>query len=189
MSIYFSTTVNYYGLFFERNLPDSKTPGNNLYVKRFLIPDYQRSYSWGKEKCEVLLDDILSGGTMCPLFVGATILKDKGNQTYDIVYGQQRMLTFTLFFAAMRDAIIDIGKELNIDLKKKSDEFAGKLVDISSQNSYLEPGHSLKASDFHSAFIEFEPGLSNYNKIFSFQTRGKEDLKNVRSNYLYFMTA
>lgn len=42
-------------------IPQSKSIGEYLTIKKnqkFLIPSFQRAYSWGNEQCEKLLEDL-----------------------------------------------------------------------------------------------------------------------------------
>ena len=64
----------------------------------FLIPDYQRPYKWSAQNTNQLLDDIeeAMNSNKEVYRVGTLILhKDEGN-TYNIVDGQQRTITFSL---------------------------------------------------------------------------------------------
>ncbi len=76
---------------------------------QFVIPIYQRLYSWKKEQCEQLWDDIIKiGGNdkMNGHFIGS-ILYERVDDTHSspllIIDGQQRLTTITLLFIALRD--------------------------------------------------------------------------------------
>ncbi|MFP6176630.1 DUF262 domain-containing protein [Helicobacter pylori] len=80
---------------------------------QFVIPIYQRVYSWGKEQCEQLWDDIIKiGGNdkMNGHFIGS-ILYVRDDNTHSspllIIDGQQRLTTITLLFIALRDHLND----------------------------------------------------------------------------------
>ncbi len=67
----------------------------------YQIPIYQRPYQWGKEQCEELLNDLFENYEdhgEDDYFCGSLVFiqSDKGNKTYDIVDGQQRLSTFIL---------------------------------------------------------------------------------------------
>ncbi|MCQ2715212.1 DUF262 and DUF1524 domain-containing protein [Helicobacter pylori] len=88
--------------FFEKNQ-------NN----QFVIPIYQRVYSWEKEHCKQLWDDIIKiGGNdkMNGHFIGS-ILYVRVDATHSspllIIDGQQRLTTITLLFIALRDHLND----------------------------------------------------------------------------------
>ncbi len=76
---------------------------------QFVIPIYQRLYSWKKEQCEQLWDDIIKiGGNdkMNGHFIGS-ILYARVDATHSspllIIDGQQRLTTITLLFIALRN--------------------------------------------------------------------------------------
>jgi hypothetical protein len=90
------------------------------------IPIYQRPYSWGREQAEQLLDDVIeaaglgSDGDADPsYFLGTVLLMDThGNATakltpkmsareFDVIDGQQRLVTLMTLFAALRDLEVD----------------------------------------------------------------------------------
>ena len=82
------------------------------------IPIYQRQYSWGKEQCKQLWDDILSAGKEGhDHFMGFVVYKKNKIHTLippiTIIDGQQRLTTITLILVALADRI-DSG-ELNVN--------------------------------------------------------------------------
>ncbi|MGL2643956.1 GmrSD restriction endonuclease domain-containing protein [Helicobacter pylori] len=77
---------------------------------QFVIPIYQRLYSWKKEQCEQLWDDIIKiGGNdkMNGHFIGSILYVRDGithsNNPLLIIDGQQRLTTITLLFIALRN--------------------------------------------------------------------------------------
>jgi len=70
----------------------------------YIIPDYQRPYSWENEHIEQLWDDIVSamesGEEM--YFLGPIILI-KTKEGFEVVDGQQRLITLTILFCVLRD--------------------------------------------------------------------------------------
>ncbi|GAA7355808.1 DUF262 domain-containing protein [Helicobacter pylori] len=84
--------------------PDKKSLKNILVAEDdayYQIPIYQRPYQWGKEQCEELLNDLFENYEDCrenDYFCGSLVFiqSDEGNNTYDIVDGQQRLSTFIL---------------------------------------------------------------------------------------------
>ncbi len=80
---------------------------------QFVIPIYQRLYSWGKEQCKQLWDDIIKiGGNdkMNGHFIGSILYVLDGNTHSSpllIIDGQQRLTTITLLFIALRNRSSD----------------------------------------------------------------------------------
>ena len=73
----------------------------DLFAWNLVIPDYQRSYCWGRENIVGLLEDLwhwqqkqASGEKT--FRIGTIILKDRGNGCFDVIDGQQRIITLML---------------------------------------------------------------------------------------------
>ncbi|WRA02388.1 DUF262 and DUF1524 domain-containing protein [Helicobacter pylori] len=79
-------------------------------TNQFVIPIYQRLYSWKKEQCKQLWDDIIKiGGNdkMNGHFIGSILYVLDGNTHSNnpllIIDGQQRLTTITLLLIALRN--------------------------------------------------------------------------------------
>ncbi|MGL2502160.1 GmrSD restriction endonuclease domain-containing protein [Helicobacter pylori] len=90
-------------------------------TNQFVIPIYQRLYSWKKEQCKQLWDDIIKiGGNdkMNGHFIGS-ILYVQVDATHSspllIIDGQQRLTTITLLFIALRNHSSDEVKRKEIE--------------------------------------------------------------------------
>ncbi|WP_033771350.1 DUF262 and DUF1524 domain-containing protein [Helicobacter pylori] len=101
--------------------------------RQFVIPIYQRLYSWEKKQCEQLWDDILKVGGNDKmnghfigsiLFVQDSVYTTKHNE-FLIIDGQQRLTTITLLLIALRN---HLGKEV---------EFLEKFSRKKIENNYL----------------------------------------------------
>ncbi|WP_187928774.1 DUF262 and DUF1524 domain-containing protein [Helicobacter pylori] len=92
---------------------------------QFVIPIYQRVYSWEKEQCEQLWDDIIKiGGNdkMNGHFIGSILyvrVDDTHSSPLLIIDGQQRLTTITLLFIALRNHLSDEVKILGKFSRKK----------------------------------------------------------------------
>ncbi|MCQ2768117.1 DUF262 and DUF1524 domain-containing protein [Helicobacter pylori] len=88
---------------------------------QFVIPIYQRLYSWKKEQCEQLWDDIIKiGGNdkMNGHFIGSILYVLDGNTPSSpllIIDGQQRLTTITLLLIALRNHSSDEDKRKKIE--------------------------------------------------------------------------
>ncbi|RVZ81177.1 DUF262 and DUF1524 domain-containing protein [Helicobacter pylori] len=95
--------------------------------KQFVIPIYQRVYSWEKEQCKQLWDDIIKTGGNDQIeghFIGSIVFVHDGIYTTNhnellIIDGQQRLTTITLLFIALRDHLNDEVKILGKFSRKK----------------------------------------------------------------------
>lgn len=100
---------------------------------QFVIPIYQRVYSWEKEQCEQLWDDIIKTGGNDQIeghFIGSIVFVQDGIYTTNynellIIDGQQRLTTITLLLTALRNYLND------------EDEFLEKFSCQKIQNRYL----------------------------------------------------
>src|SRR6266481_6907350 len=81
---------------------------------QFVIPIYQRTYSWTPKECEQLWNDILRTGENDALsahFVGSIVYIEKGLSQVSsqspllVIDGQQRLATVTLLLAALAKAL------------------------------------------------------------------------------------
>lgn len=96
--------------------------GNKL---TFIIPVYQRNYSWSKENCEQLFEDVINStteeGAIKAFHYFGNIVFDvqqqdlfSGYKSYVLIDGQQRITSTALFLAAIRD------EETNEQLRKSN---------------------------------------------------------------------
>ncbi len=95
-------------------------------TNQFVIPIYQRLYSWKKEQCKQLWDDIIKiGGNdkMNGHFIGSILYVLDGNTHSNnpllIIDGQQRLTTITLLLIALRNHLSDEVKILGKFSRKK----------------------------------------------------------------------
>ena len=83
--------------------------------KTYMVPPYQRDYSWNEDKWEDLFFDINDlENSKHPHYMGAIVLQTSNNKQYSIIDGQQRITTLSIFIIA----IISILKDMvtnNID--------------------------------------------------------------------------
>ncbi|GAA9521025.1 DUF262 and DUF1524 domain-containing protein [Helicobacter pylori] len=89
---------------------------------QLVIPIYQRVYSWEKEQCKQLWDDIIKiGGNdkMDGHFIGSILYVldniTHSNNTLLIIDGQQRLTTITILLTALRNHLSDEVKRKEIE--------------------------------------------------------------------------
>lgn len=96
-------------------------------TKQFVIPIYQRKYSWTIQQCRQLWNDIVRAAEDDQLkghFVGSIVYIEKGLYQISsvpqllVIDGQQRMTTLTLFLLALGKAIEDSGQTHDMTKKK-----------------------------------------------------------------------
>ena len=102
--------------------------------KRFIVPVYQRPYSWDVQQCEQLWNDVLNIERLnkSAHFMGSVVWIQKGTMGADgvtsafIIDGQQRITTVNLLLAAFADyahRYQDHGNELQFSCGKLTREY------------------------------------------------------------------
>src|SRR5664280_2788337 len=83
---------------------------------QFIIPIYQRTYSWSEKECRQLWDDIVRCGMSDKIavhFVGSIVYIESGlsQVTHQapllVIDGQQRLTTVSLLLAALATAVAE----------------------------------------------------------------------------------
>ena len=94
---------------------------------RFHIPDYQRHYSWKPEQIDQLFNDIMNEGK--GYYIGNLLVtasedtQDANIDVYDVIDGQQRLTTLSLFLLAIWEQAqewFDNGSTSKTDIKNLS---------------------------------------------------------------------
>ncbi|MGL5254314.1 MAG: DUF262 domain-containing protein [Brevinema sp.] len=101
---------------------------------RFIIPEYQRNYSWGDEEIGEFISDIIEAydrfkeDNNYSYFFGSIITESLNNnaspyEEYNLIDGQQRITTFLLFLRILYDA-----------LHQELSKFPSKMFDSTNQD-------------------------------------------------------
>ncbi len=72
--------------------------------RRYRVPRYQRPYAWGIDQITQFWEDLISNDE--PYYLGSFIFnteQEREDGYVDIIDGQQRLLTITIFMAVIRD--------------------------------------------------------------------------------------
>jgi hypothetical protein len=117
--------------------------GHLLSDRQLAIPDYQRSYSWQEDEVTELWDDVRKAMSSNALeyFLGSVVTTSTSSARQQVIDGQQRLATVSLFYAAMRDIFSARGDERASDVER---DFLGKK---NMATRMLEPRLSLNAED------------------------------------------
>lgn len=111
--------------------------------QHFVVPLFQRLYTWREENWRTLLDDVLEvyeeGGPEESHFVGSIVTKSLGATPtgvapFLVIDGQQRLTTFTLLLAALRDVAKESGDS----------ELAEKIDKLYLTNQFARGEHRYK---------------------------------------------
>ncbi|WP_286230599.1 DUF262 and DUF1524 domain-containing protein [Neobacillus mesonae] len=101
-------------------------------TKQFIIPIYQRKYSWTIEQCRQLWNDIVRAASDEEIkghFVGSIVYIEKGLYQISavpqllVIDGQQRMTTLTLLLAAFGKALRESEVKTEITSKKVKNRY------------------------------------------------------------------
>ncbi len=149
---------------------------------QLVIPVYQRVYSWEKEQCKQLWDDIIKIGgddKMDGHFIGSILyVLDRithSNNVLLIIDGQQRLTTITLLLTALRDHWSDKRKEIEdhylINSDKDGDKKFRLILSESDKDTLLSliDKDKRKPSEPSSKIVEnfklFEEWVSNTDEL------------------------
>lgn len=117
--------------------------------KRYVVPYYQRPYSWLNDNAVTLWDDLFTawkeeGTEGAGYFLGSVVLVNNASRNRDeIVDGQQRFLTLQLLLSALAHSLEngDARRKLTRYFISEEDEFAGTKAEL-----VVEPGNRYKDS-------------------------------------------
>ena len=157
-------TAMAHGLSGEHLFKGATDGGQNV----FEIPEYQRPYVWKKDNWEALFSDLTDNDA--GYFVGAIICADKSSTTtaytrYDVVDGQQRLTTLSIFLAAIYNELETRRKILKEKLDTEFDDF---WDEHSARFSQIKRSLTVKTSDgkFRTRVLpQNEDNLNDYFNI------------------------
>lgn len=138
----------------------------------FVIPEYQRSYSWGITNCDKLWQDIeefISSGASDPYFFGTIIVDCSESNKFSLIDGQQRTTTFLLLLKALLIKLNDVIENIPTD----DDSAALKAGLVENRNKIMAILYKAEAEDI--------PGMLKDNT----KTQGKLIIDNKSINELY----
>lgn len=107
---------------------------------KYVVPEYQRNFTWKRDQAEELFDDVSQGS----LFLGTIVLdvNDEKSSRISIVDGQQRITTVFLFLSACKYHAQKINSEAqSLEIQRKIsfiDDTSGKM-----NSSKLVPSPSI----------------------------------------------
>ena len=145
--------------------------------KSFEIPVYQRAYSWEKDQWQTFFNDLLEqieGENN--YFYGNVLLETvKKDIKYEIIDGQQRLTTLTIFIRSM----------MNV-LRKRANQEELKDFDIQTKESiFLKNGGNIKLRPVEYDRACFDSLIIDNQKKFETNTPSQERIRDARN---YFTT-
>ena len=141
---------------------------------KYMIPLYQRNYSWGKDEIEQLIDDIYNASDNLNknYYIGSLIVhKSKG--CYEVVDGQQRLTTINILNAVIynffNNLFIDFELICNIEFHHRPD--SKKALEIIFNNEYGNKNNNIELG-YYFAYMRLlklrDDDYSKFNSFLSF---------------------
>lgn len=145
--------------------------------KRFIIPVYQRDYSWTKKNCQKLWDDMLIlGNCQRPDHFLGTIVGIVSNYAeYVIIDGQQRLTTISIFLLALHNFL-----KTKINKTEEENRLENQLLEFLID----------KYSKDQARRIRLKPNKQDevfFNDLFKDSTNNSANISsNIINNYNFF---
>ena len=144
--------------------------------KFFVIPVYQRAFSWGKEEWETFLNDIreqIKGNNN--YFYGNLLLETvRKDIQYEIIDGQQRLTTLTIFMRAIINVLQERkkgGENIEINLKEK-------------EKTYLKNGGTIKVRPVEYDQPCYDALIVDNKPSFAILSRSQERIKDAKAFFI-----
>lgn len=156
----------------------------NIFTERggiFIIPDYQRPYSWGKDERETLWEDLYNfvsdenfDDDNDEYFLGTIVtFKNNVSNQNEVIDGQQRLITFLLLLRAFYEAFND-----------KNNNVCNKIAECiwKMKSDYSPDKNHFKIK----SEVATDEDTKEFNKIISSGAATKGNKSNYSENFRYF---
>lgn len=151
----------------------------------YVIPNYQRQYSWVNEQLEELWSDLYESYINTPeecYFLGSIVVVDDGKGHHELVDGQQRITTLMIMLNVLAKTFPDINKNSDIILK-------GNLQKI-KQLIYFDEGiNRLQLQIDPNYNTSFKKAIINQDNYENFKYPTQANLKKDDPEYKFVNTA
>ena len=151
----------------------------------YVIPNYQRQYSWVNEQLEELWSDLYESYINTPeecYFLGSIVVVDDGKGHHELVDGQQRITTLMIMLNVLAKTFPDINKNSDILLK-------GNLQKI-KQLIYFDEGiNRLQLQIDPNYNTSFKKAIINQDNYENFKYPTQANLKKDDPEYKFVNTA
>jgi len=156
----------------------------------FEIPDYQRPFVWETKNFGQLFDDINQAVSdnqkkykhfddYEPYFIGTMVMQTKDKGKYDVIDGQQRLISLAVLIAVMRDLVIDSKKDNDL-----ANILQGMIYQKKNENLGTKESVRIKLrdreTDFFQEYILNEQGTYRaVEKFLSKTNKSRQDRKKI----------
>jgi len=149
--------------------------------KQFVIPIYQRTYSWTQQECKQLWNDIIKAGkdeSISGHFIGSIVYVEKGLYQISavpkflVIDGQQRLTTISLLLSALSHAM----------------EKGGSVGDMNSEKLkgyYLL--NEREEGELRHKLVLTKSDKDTFFKIIDNKELSKDDAQRLKDNYEFFV--
>lgn len=157
----------------------------DVFQKWYRIPEYQRPYVWGDDQVIELLDDVYRARQSNPdsqYFLGSMVLKKSEKQDgttkyeeYDLLDGQQRLITLFLITAVVRD----LTPKSNVPRIKTCSETIYQMAnpdDNIPERSRIVFDIRDKVRDFVDTYIKSDAGTKKVDELKQLSQKNDEDI-------------
>lgn len=154
----------------------------------FLIPEYQRSYVWQVDNISELVEDLIFAFENKPendYFLGSLVLKKIEGSSYpeyQVLDGQQRLTTFFIMMAVLRDIIEDASTKDTIHRKIYQER--NKLENIPARMRITYKIRD-KVEDFINDFIVEREGTLKVEELRNYIDSDNVSLSNMANGILF----
>lgn len=150
----------------------------DIFSDKYIIPIYQRKYSWTEKEIEQLLEDIIYNENN-KYFLGTLTVDKKDDGSYEVIDGQQRLTTLCLIMICLNKHIDD----LNINIDNMPSFEARQIYD-----NALNALKNMKENEEISAYDNVKEIYEGYKCIESYfksNTSNQQTfLKNIEKTFL-----
>ena len=157
----------------------------DVFKRWYRIPEYQRPYVWETDQVLELLDDVYAAGQSNPdsqYFLGSLVLKKSEKQEhttkfleYDLLDGQQRLITLLLIHAVVRD-MTPATKEARLNACRETIFQMANPDDNVPERIRIVFDIRPKVSDFVDEYVKTDNGTSRTSELKEFSDRRTEDI-------------
>lgn len=137
----------------DKNLPLNELSIDDIFNGSdnvtYEIPIYQRNYAWEKDEIAALVRDVWDAceKNKAAYFIGTLVTYDRGDSTFEVIDGQQRLTTLFLLLKALKQ---EVRNKLTYRARKRSNETIEKIpcfkhdsLDNGIRNGYENAEHAI----------------------------------------------
>lgn len=127
----------------------------------YVVPIYQRNYTWTKDEIEQMLNDIndVSEGFKGKYYLGSLIVNQLGVNVFEVIDGQQRLTTLYLLLSFLNNDSVN-KCSLRFEAREKSNKTLHDIDAIKDTKSELEkePWYSVEIIEGYSVVRKYFDG-------------------------------